>query len=167
MAVCSRTGGVPSTAGSWRPSSGSTPTGRPSTSTGWPTMRFGAKWWGKAVTYLRQAGAKALTRSAHREALGYFEQTLTALTHLPETRETLEQAIDVRFDLRNALVPFAEFERIEGYLGEAEVLARTLDDQRRLGWVSTYMAAYHLNAGGRASDVRRFAQTAETIGERL
>ena len=32
--------------------------------------------WGKAVTYLRQAGAKADARSAHREAASYFEQAL-------------------------------------------------------------------------------------------
>ena len=100
--------------------------------------------WEKAVTYLRQAGAKAFARSANREAVAYFEQALAALTHLPETRETREQAIDVRFDLRNALFPLAEFGRIEGYLREAETLARRLDDQRRLGWVSAYMCSHHL-----------------------
>ena len=88
------------------------------------------------MSYLRQAGAKAFARSAHREALAYFERALTALTHLPETHETLEQAIDVRFDIRNSLYPLAEFGRIEGYLREAEAIARTLDEQRRLGWVS-------------------------------
>ena len=59
---------------------------------------FRGEAWEKAVTYLRQAGAKAFARSANREAVGYFEQALTALTHLPETGETLEQAIDVRFE---------------------------------------------------------------------
>ena len=44
--------------------------------------------WAKAVTYLQQAGAKALARSVHREAVRCFEEALTALTHLPETRET-------------------------------------------------------------------------------
>ena len=34
------------------------------------------------------------------------------LAHLPETRERLEQAIDLRFDLRTALFPLGEFERI-------------------------------------------------------
>ncbi|PYO57746.1 MAG: hypothetical protein DMD83_07610 [Candidatus Rokuibacteriota bacterium] len=106
---------------------------------------FRGEYWGKAVTYLRQAGAKAFARSAHREAVGCFERALTALTHLPETRETGEQAIDVRFDLRNALLPLAEWARIEGYLREAETLARTFDDQRRLGWVSAYMSSHHLN----------------------
>ena len=59
--------------------------------------------WDKALAYCRQAGAKAATRSAYREAVAYFEQALTALQHLPEHRETLEQAIDLRLDIRNAL----------------------------------------------------------------
>ena len=49
--------------------------------------------WDKALVYCRQAGEKAMARSVHREAAGYFEQALSVLTHLPETRE---QAIDLR-----------------------------------------------------------------------
>ncbi|MBI3031695.1 MAG: AAA family ATPase [Candidatus Rokubacteria bacterium] len=128
---------------------------------------FRGEEWGKAVTYLRQAGAKAFARSAHREALAYFEQALTALTHLPETREALQQAIDVRFDLRNSLFPLAEWGRIAGYLREAEILATRLDDQRRLGWVSAYLSSYYQNAGGHATDVRTSAQRVEAIAETL
>lgn len=128
---------------------------------------FRAEVWDKAVTYLRQAGAKAAARSSDREALAYFEEALTALTHLPETRETLEQAIDLRFDLRNSLHTLAEFGRIEGLLHEAEGLARTLDDQRRLGWVSAYMSGHHVHTGGHVTDVRAFAQRVGTIGETL
>ncbi len=50
--------------------------------------------WEKAVAYLYQAGAKALARSAHHEAVTYFEQALAALPHLPESRETLKQAME-------------------------------------------------------------------------
>ncbi len=128
---------------------------------------FRGEAWEKAVSYLRQAGAKAFARSANREALACFEQALTALARLPETRETLEQAIDVRFDLRNALLLLAEFGRIEGYLREAEALARTLDDQRRLGWVSAYMSGSHVGTGGHASDVRTFAERVQAIAETI
>jgi tetratricopeptide (TPR) repeat protein len=93
----------------------------------------------QAVPYLRQAGEKAMARSAHREAVGYFEQALGALQHLPENRDTIEQAIDLRFDLRNALFVLAEHQRIFAYLREAETLAQALGDQRRLGWVFSYM----------------------------
>src|SRR5262249_40525255 len=61
--------------------------------------------WDKALTYFRQAGEKAMARSAYREAVGYFEQALSALPHLPETRDTREQAIDLRLALRSALWP--------------------------------------------------------------
>ena len=59
--------------------------------------------WDKALAYCRQAGEKAMARSAHREAVGYFEQALSALPHLPEQRDTREQAIDLRLALRTAL----------------------------------------------------------------
>nr|MBA2450926.1 AAA family ATPase [Chloroflexota bacterium] len=97
--------------------------------------------WDKALAYLRQAGARAVARSAHREAVGYFEQALTALEHLTEGPERLEQAIDLRLELRNALFPLGELGRILNYLREAETLAGGLDDQRRLGWVSAYLSA--------------------------
>ena len=64
--------------------------------------------WDKAVTYCRQAGAKAVERSALREAAAAFEQALAALQHLPDSRAMREQAIDLRFDLRNALHPLNE-----------------------------------------------------------
>ena len=123
--------------------------------------------WDRAVSYLRQAGAKAFERSANREAIGYFEQALTALTHIPETRVTLQQAIDIRFDLRNALYPLAELGRTERCLKEAQALAERLEDQRRLGWVSAYMCSHHWATGGHAVDVRAFAQAVDTIAETL
>jgi predicted ATPase len=67
--------------------------------------------WDKALVYCRQAGEKALARMAHREAVGFFEQALSALTHLPETRATREQAIDLRLALRSALFPSGDFGR--------------------------------------------------------
>ena len=60
--------------------------------------------WDKALAYCRQAGEKALARSAYREAVGSFEQALSALPHLPEQRDTREQAVDLRLALRSALL---------------------------------------------------------------
>jgi predicted ATPase len=98
--------------------------------------------WPKAVAYLHQAGVKAAGRSAHREAIAFFEQALVALQHLPESRETIEQAIDLRFDLRSSLYPLAELGRILDYLRESETMAEALGDQRRLGKVADYLAHY-------------------------
>jgi class 3 adenylate cyclase/tetratricopeptide (TPR) repeat protein len=127
---------------------------------------FKSEVWGKAVTYLRQAGAKAASRSANREAIAHLEHALVALGHLPESPETLAQAIDLRFDLRNSLHPLGEFERVFGYLQEADRLARKLDDRRRLGWVSMYMSHYFWMVGT-STEVRTFAETALAIAEPL
>ena len=103
--------------------------------------------WDKALAYFRQAGEKALARSAHREAVGSFEQALRALPHLPEQRDTREQAIDLRLALRSALLPSGDSGRILAYLGEAEALAAALDDPRRLAQVSVFLSLHFQNTG--------------------
>jgi class 3 adenylate cyclase/tetratricopeptide (TPR) repeat protein len=98
--------------------------------------------WDKAMVYLRQAGEKAMARSAHREAVGSFEQALSTLPHLPETRATREQAIDLRLALRTALRPLGDYGRILVALREAEAHAAALDNPQRLGQVSDFLAVH-------------------------
>jgi class 3 adenylate cyclase/tetratricopeptide (TPR) repeat protein len=98
--------------------------------------------WDKALHYGRQAGAKAMTRSAHQEAVTCFEQALDALPHLPEGPDTVGQGIDVRLDLRNALLPLGDYARIFAHLRDAEKLAEALDDSYRLGWTYTHLTHY-------------------------
>src|SRR5262249_59298367 len=57
----------------------------------------------KAVSYLRQAGVKAAARSAFSDARVWFERALEALASVPESAATLEQAIDIRLELRLVL----------------------------------------------------------------
>jgi predicted ATPase len=95
--------------------------------------------WHKALAYCRQAGEKAVAQSAYREAEAYLEQALSALAHLPETREMLEQAIDLRFALHAALIPLGRSELILVCLREAETLATTLQDLRRLRQAAVFM----------------------------
>jgi tetratricopeptide (TPR) repeat protein len=122
--------------------------------------------WDKAVTYLRQAGSKASAHSAYREAVLSFERALKALGHLPEDRETREQVIDLRFDLRSSLFPLGQLKATLEHLREAERLAKGLDDQPRTGWASVYMSeCFRLT--GDPTAARRFAQTASTIAETL
>ena len=99
--------------------------------------------WDKALAYCRQAGEKAMARSAHREAVGYFEQALSALPHLPEQRDTREQAIDLRLALRSALHAVWRLLGVSWrVLREAEALAEALDDPRRLGQVSVLLSRH-------------------------
>ena len=106
--------------------------------------------WDKAVGYLRQAGVKATTRSAYREAVSYFEQALQALAHLPRSDDMTARAIDLRLDLRTALTPLGHYREILRLLGEAEDLARELDDDRRLGHVIADTSARLRNVGDHA-----------------
>ena len=73
----------------------------------------------------------------------------------------------LRLDLRQSLFPVGELPTAWRYLQEAEGLARTLDDPRRLGWVSAYMSGHHVHTSGQIAEVRRLAQTVQTIAERL
>jgi predicted ATPase len=103
--------------------------------------------WAKALAYCRQAGEKARARSAYHEAMGYFEQALSALPHLPETRTTHEQAIELRLALRAALLPLSDEDRSLAVLREAESLAVTLGDTRRLGQVLRFLAIHFYRMG--------------------
>ena len=104
--------------------------------------------WDKALAYGRQAGDKALTRSAYREAVVCFEQALAALEHLPASRAVTEQAIDIRLGFRTALTPLGEGPaRILDHLRRAETLAETLGDPRRLGRVYATMSINFWVAG--------------------
>jgi tetratricopeptide (TPR) repeat protein len=96
----------------------------------------------QALPYWQRAGQRAIERSAYREAVASFEQALSALPHLPEQRDTREQAIDLRLALRVALIPSGDSGRILACLREAEALAVTLDDPRRLGQVSNLLSRH-------------------------
>jgi class 3 adenylate cyclase/tetratricopeptide (TPR) repeat protein len=122
--------------------------------------------WDKALRYLRQAGVKATERSANSEAVAYFEQALEALTHLPESRSTLEQSIDLRLDVRHPLNQLGETERILEHLREAERLAEALDDQLRLGRVAAYLTTYYYAVGNQERAVAS-GQRALTIATAL
>jgi tetratricopeptide (TPR) repeat protein len=97
----------------------------------------------KAVRYLRQAGLKAVARSALRDARIWFEQALGAVAALPESRSTLEDAFAIRLDLRPVLVQLGDARRALERLHEAEALAERLDDDRKRGRVSAFMTNIH------------------------
>ena len=99
--------------------------------------------WDKALSYCRQAGARAFARSAYRTAVEWFEQALAALNHLPESAETTAAAVDLRLDLRYSLSPLAEFPKMLEHLLEAERLATISGDRRRQGLVAAFLTNFH------------------------
>ena len=123
--------------------------------------------WEKALTWLRQAGVKAADRSAHHEAVSYFDHALEALKHLPEGRPMIEQAIDIRIGLRSSLQPLGEQQKVFERLSEAEALAASIDDQRRLGQISAYLSGYFVQAGDDPTQAIEKAELAFTIASAI
>ena len=120
----------------------------------------------EATGYWIEAGRLAHGRWANREAASFFEQALRVLETLPETRATMAQAIDLRLDLKTSLLPLGQFGRILSYLREAEVLAKRLEDPRRLCQVSVHMCQT-LGLSGSPKDAVKFGQRAQLLADSL
>jgi tetratricopeptide (TPR) repeat protein len=127
---------------------------------------FRAEHWETAAAYLRQAGDKAVSRSAFREATAAYGDALAAVERLPETRERQEQAVDLRLDLRVPLQALAHITRILELDRAAQTTARALGDERRLGRVSSGLANTLWITGDHAGAIVA-ATSALDIGQRL
>ena len=106
-----------------------------------------AERWDLAVPFLREAGARAFSAGALREAAARFEHALAALARGPAGPAATREAVDLHVELRTALLPLGEHERIVTHLREAESLAASLDDPVRLGRVCTYLTNYFFVTG--------------------
>jgi class 3 adenylate cyclase/tetratricopeptide (TPR) repeat protein len=96
--------------------------------------------WEKALLYLRQAGEKAKARFAYQEAVEYCTQALETLRHLPKSQVLQEQVLALRMILDDSLKHVGDTDSVLANLREAEALAVTLGDHRRLAQVSVRMA---------------------------
>jgi class 3 adenylate cyclase/predicted ATPase len=90
--------------------------------------------WERAVRYLRESGIKAAARSAHREAIEFFEEALEVVGRLPESPSTLGDALDIRIALGPSLIallgaPAAQVET--SYRHADELCDRRSDTARR------------------------------------
>jgi tetratricopeptide (TPR) repeat protein len=127
---------------------------------------FRGEVWDKAVVYLRQAGEKAAGRSAHREAVVWYEQALRALEQLPGSPDGHEHGIDIRLSLRNSLFSLGDFRQVFGHLSEAQALAERLNDRRRLAAVHVSLSNYFF-VTGRPEQALVSAQQGLAIAEAL
>ena len=116
---------------------------------------FRAEAWEKAASYLRQAGDKAWGRSAAREAVNAFEHALKALAHLPQARETMEQAVDLQLQLCTLFDALTEPVRSFDYAREAHALAEKLDDPLRRGWAVAHLCYGYVMLGEPAAAVEQ------------
>jgi class 3 adenylate cyclase/tetratricopeptide (TPR) repeat protein len=109
--------------------------------------------WDKAVAYARQAGEKALARSAYAEAVHALDQALEALARLPERPTTLAQAIDVRLALRYPMMALGQYQALLARLHEAASRAEVLGDHERQGWVAVQLALAYRNVADYAAAI--------------
>ena len=107
----------------------------------------GGELWDKALGYLREAGARAFAHSAQSAAVGWFERALAVLERQPRTPERIALAIDLRLELRYALIPLGHAARVLATLREAEALALEIDDQARLALIYSFLTNYYQVAG--------------------
>jgi len=98
--------------------------------------------WDRAVRYLQHAGARAFSRSASREAVTHLERALAALRRLPDSASMAADDIDLRLELRRALLPLGDNRATFVHLHAAEELASATGDDRRLGWSLAYLSNY-------------------------
>jgi class 3 adenylate cyclase/tetratricopeptide (TPR) repeat protein len=101
----------------------------------------------RAVHYLRQAGLKAVARSAAPEARAWLDQALGTLAGLPESPATLRQAVDIRLELRTVLNNLGEVRRALERTREAERIAERLNDDHQRGRVSALVTNIHTLLG--------------------
>ena len=125
-----------------------------------------AEIWDKAVVYLRQAGRMAAARSALQDARVWLEQAVAALEALPRTPSTLEQAFEIRLELRPVLIQLGEYRTALARMHETEALAETLNDNRRRGRVCAVLANMLLQLGD-WDEARAFGTRALAIAGEL
>jgi class 3 adenylate cyclase/tetratricopeptide (TPR) repeat protein len=88
--------------------------------------------WEKAGRYGRLAGAKAARRSANVGSVRYYDMAFEALHHLSQDADRDRAIIDTCLEIRVPLFRLPQMTRLTELLGQAEMLAEALGDQRRL-----------------------------------
>jgi predicted ATPase len=129
----------------------------------------------KTVEYLRQAGAKAVARSANRQAVGFFEQALTLLEELPPTMEVLTASLDTCVALGPALIALngAAAPPVEKlYLRARDLVDRLGDTSRRFPvlwglWFVNYSCGRYPAARDAGERLLEVAQSGDDTGQLL
>jgi DNA-binding winged helix-turn-helix (wHTH) protein/class 3 adenylate cyclase/tetratricopeptide (TPR) repeat protein len=125
--------------------------------------------WNKAVTYGQQAGVRAYDRAAFREAVTSFDSALEGLAHLNEHSDTRRLALDLRLAMARPLRAVGAYGRCLALLGEAEALARALNDRARLGRVLAGMTGVRRVTGdhdGALATGQQALELAVALGDR-
>ena len=108
---------------------------------------YRGKLWDKAVSFMKEAGSRAVSQSSYRNAMHRFEQALEALEHLPQSRDNLAAAVDLRVEYKKCALHSGRISTRTAIPGRrVKNAAVALNDHRRLGKVFQLMTA-HWNSG--------------------
>jgi class 3 adenylate cyclase/tetratricopeptide (TPR) repeat protein len=102
--------------------------------------------WPMAAAYLQRAGEKAFALYANEEAEKYFGRALAAAKEIPRSREALELAVDLRFELRNTLIALCKLNGIYQCLSEAAPIVAELQDKGRSARHASFMCNHYFLA---------------------
>ena len=114
--------------------------------------------WDKALEYLQRSGFRACSLYANANAARFFERALTVLKKLPESPDNLRQAVDLRFGLRNALLPQGEIDQIGRCLDELDPILACLGDKLRSARYAAFRCTHHFWIGQQRRAIE-FGQT--------
>jgi class 3 adenylate cyclase/tetratricopeptide (TPR) repeat protein len=114
--------------------------------------------WDKALEYLQRSGFRAFSLYANANAARFFERALTVLKKLPESPDNLRQAVDLRFGLRNALLPQGETDQIGRCLDELDPILACLGDKLRSARYAAFRCTHHFWIGQQRRAIE-FGQT--------
>ena len=113
----------------------------------------------RAVKYFGQAGAKAIGRSAHREAIGHLTKAIELLSTLPDTPERTQQEITLQVALGPALIATKGFAapEVERAYARAQELCQQAGEAPRLFPVLVGLFRFYL--------LRAELRTAHELGQ--
>jgi class 3 adenylate cyclase/tetratricopeptide (TPR) repeat protein len=107
---------------------------------------FSAESWEKALRYSIQSSNAASRVEAYPEVRGHCRRALECLRHLDETRERLEQKVDLTIELVGASLSAESPEKNLASLAEVEAVAQSMDPVR-LVRVQLLTGRSHYSAG--------------------
>ena len=103
---------------------------------------FGGELWAEAVLSCAEAGRRAASRYANREAAMHLENAIAALAQADPFEKRLDEAISLRLALRSVSIPLLRLDRVATILAEARSMAERLDDRSQLVRISAFLAGH-------------------------
>jgi len=125
--------------------------------------------WEKAFAYLHQSGARAMARSASREAIAFLEQALEVGAKLAATRENQFGRLDVLLKLGTSLsmAKGGHAPEVEACFASAQQLCETLGDESRIfpavwgQWGAAFLSGRNRDAGALAQRLLDLGQASD------